>query len=1443
MLLLTASKNSSQLGQTSTDSKFIAPTLHLSDAAFDGLQFQEQGNNMVDSSKDSSSRRYFTFRNMEASSEVNYKIHVSNFANLPPLKLASKYISDLTKVDSMTPSDIYSDEHINKSGAGLDHYFFDYEKGLGELSRFEKIKQLDLPNKFFEEYNSTECITKIGMFPEISRAWIIVDNKLTLWNYKLPQSSFNESAQFFTIDQLKHSILTAKLVKPREGVFVKEVNYLLIISTVTDIHIFLIEYNESTNSLEVFNPNLSVSTQGLIVNKFAVHLKTNEIYFSGEGNGVNVWRLEYTNKSSFIKNKCDKTCLTKSGISSVLPISKISGFDFFSTDSSSNTNTNNNNTNKPENQKVQEFISQLVVDSERDVLYTLSNKSCIRAYKLSKGQEQFTQHSHISPSEIFKAIASLFVNSQNIKAFLKFRIMTITTVSAEESSNVQLVAVTNYGFRIFFKLGSSASFSSYFLKSLGTSYGLKMSVVTVKFPPSKDLPQANPELDSFTRNKQYLSQMVLNQQQSTLLQNTKLGKVISPGVFICVKRTKGSDKLYVSTTNYGILKKTNKVVEDAEFLNINDRVDENSAIFIHDIVQLTPSMNATNTPNGYANILASQYTKAPLQFAVLTNFGISIYQYRTPDRILKACNEEVLEVFIGENGFEEACSSLLYLACSYGNSTELYKQQAKFYFATLGNNARLLEYSPASAQVGEHTLPYNQMVNIAKNDSHPTVEQVVLSDRFYGTCMLISRIFRDYWNSKVFIPLPHIKIDSNGRLELSSVSDDNLLIKGLGINKKEIEFFIGSIIVLIEFFVESGSKIQGLNTPNYSSDPNKFAAEVCIRAEHIAFTSVLKSLGAIKEGLSFLMVLIEEMETNETNFSDIMKFLSLNIQVNLLQLTFKDLLLPGRDVRNLIKDLLSSIINKNILKGGSIDLIASSLKGRCGSFCSADDVYIFKAIENLNRAKNIGNRDNELKIKFLKNAVELFEKAYDSLTLENIENSINIMLDLEFYTGAVDLLLKLALKIGTLPAIVLPVNSELFNGDLQKSSNAITKANENAKKKKQLYDMVFNILVRVDVKTIQVHETHNQLRINELVEIRDTVYQICFASNDRAFQYDFYQWFMNQGANERLLDINTPFILPFLEEKAQKDLICSDLLWLYHAKRENYFAAGQILYSLAVSEFHLTLDRRVEYMSRANGFCNCTCPPNLRQKMIQLSTQLQELLDVASLQLDILTTIRNDSRISVENKKLAENALGFKVLGISELFNDYTDPLGYYALSLLVFKISDYKNSDEILKRWTLLFEKIYHKFVSMEAGSRDALYVSIEKIFHSISPKLSSSDLIFPIDELIKMIAKTIHEAEAETKDPQQKPPQGYLIELFIKSGINYDKLYHVIKSLIEQNAYEVYPKFTDYLKKEMLYLIQQWYKTDKMLRELISGDKIRGLTSYSLESDPILGLEGHNI
>ncbi|OVF05161.1 putative nucleoporin [Clavispora lusitaniae] len=1403
-----------------TDAKFIAPTLKINNDGLDTLQFQ-QGGNESGLSKDQP-RRFFLPMVLDSVNDVSYKISVPNFGNLPPLRLGSKYITDLIKIDSMVPGDLYGPNYLNKD-SGVDNYYFDAENGLGAFSRFEKVSQVDLPDKFFEEYNTTECSTKMGLFPEINRSWIVVDNKLVFWNYKAPSSSFNKSSQFLTIDQIRHSILTVKIVKPKAGVFLKEVSHLLLIATTLDIHIYVIKYDETLNTLDIYNPNLSVNSQGLIVNQFIENEVTNDIYFCGEGDGVNVWRLDYSSSGTFIKNKCDKVCLTKSGLSSVLPIGKIAGYELF-------TETGNKRTEgATKASSIPEAISQMEIDAERNILYTLSNKSVIRVYKLSPHQEQFSQHSLLTPSEIFKSVSQIFSDSANFKSFSKFRIASIQAISQKESSNVQLIAITNYGNRILLKLGSSPGFSSFLYTATKANSSLKLSVVTMRFPPSKETPKMNPELDSYTRIKQFVAQTVSNQRTSELLKNTKFAKIISPGAFIAVKKTKGSDRLFISSVNYGFLKHNNKLVEDAEFVNINESSARNSEnpVYIHDIVQLTPSMNASDTPNGYANILASQYTKKPLQFAVLTNYGLIVYQYRTADQIIGSLKDEVIENFIDENGYEETCSTLLYLACSYGhhNSNDLFKRKASLLFSHAGNNARLVENSQPSS-TGQSHLP------IQPSEHQPMVEQVVLSDRFYGTCLLISRLFRDFWNRKVFEPLPHIKILPTGSVEVASIKEDNLLIKGLAIEKSQVEFFIGSVIVLLEFFNENLNKIPSLNTPGFSSDPTKVDNEVCTRAEHIAFTSIIRSLNSMKEALSFLMVLIEETQSNQNNFNEIFKYLATTNQLNLLTLTFKDLLLPSLEVKNLIKDLLSSIINKNILKGGSIDLIASSLQGRCGSFCSTDDVYIFKAIENLTRAKNIGSRDNEMKVRCLNNAVALFEQASDSLTLENIENSIDIMLSLDFFTGAVEFLLKLAKRLYGLP------NGQptgLFNASSENSANDMTKKiAENKKRRVQLYDLIFKILTKLDVKAIQVTETHNQLLINDFIELRDATYDTCFASTDKAFHYEFYQWFINQGCSDRLLTVETPYILPFLEEVSSNDLALTELLWFYHAKREQYFPAAKILYSLAISQFNLTLKQRIEYLSRANGFCNCTCPPSLRQQMIQLSALIQELFEVANIQLDLLNTIKNDKRINKENQEVAEKALNFKVQSASELFNSYADPLGYYEICFIIFRVSDYRNPDDIYKRWELYFERIYHDFMTNSKTSKP-LYMLISDSLARVGHKLSTNDIVFPVDRLIKLMCKYVQNA-VEEDEATQKPPTGAIVDTFVNAGVSYEKLYVTLKSMIEHDSYDMYSGFIKFLKSsEMVYLIQKWYHNDKNLKDAVSSEVIVTMTEYSVENDPI--------
>ncbi|KAG5421879.1 NUP170 [Candida metapsilosis] len=1330
----------------SSNDRYISPTIHTGNGVSDGsLKLHQANSTTSTSSRNQLSKRFVEPVGLEVK-EANYKINVPDFATLPPLQLGSKLISNINKIDSSIPHDIFYSEGSSKTESSLDNYYFDYENGLKEFSRFEKVEQIDLPDNIFEQHNQTECTTKMGLFPEIERTWLAVDNKLMLWNYRIPQSSFNRSAQFLTIDQIQNSVLTVKLVTPKAGVFSKDITHLLLVATTTNIQIYLVKYDKALNNLEILNLDLSVSTHGLAVDSFVVHPRTGDIYFSGGTDGVNIWRLDYSNKSTFTKNRCDKVCLTKAGFSSVIPFS---GFGFASGTSFTADSAAKN---------IPEKIVQLEIDGTRDILYSLSNKSVIRVYKLQPKQDHLAEGSTLTPSQIFKSASAIFVDASNFKVFERFKIISIHRVSPEESTTVQLIATTSNGSRILLKLGSTSTFSTLLTSSLSAAHALRLNLVNIKFPPAREVPTINNELDAFTRDRQYISQVIANQQKSQLLKNTKVAKVISPGVFLCVKKTKRSDKLFVATANFGYLKKNNKLVEDAEFVRYTSNEDA-PFTYIQDIVQLTPSMNATSTPNGYANVAASQYTKEPMRFAVLTNFGLIIYQFKTSDQILRSLTDEVIENFIEENGYEETCSTLLYLACSYGqfNSNDIFQRKAQVLFSTCGNNARLTETRSASQSTS--LIPHH--ASLQSYSPHPTVDQVILSDRLYGTCLLLGRFLRDIWDKKVFGALAGVNVTPTGQIEIASIKDKKVVIGSLNIDKKQIEYFIGTIVVLIDFFVQNENNIQGLSAPSYSSDPNQFENEVCLRAESIAFTSIFKSLISMKEAFSFLMVVLEEFQGKQENFSSLFELLSLTNQANLLAITFKDLLLPSRDVKVLVKDLLSSIINSNISRGGSIDLIASSLQTRCGSFCSTNDVFIFKAIENLTRAKKIASKDSELELKCLKNAVLLFEESYETLTFDHITNAVDVMVELEYYSGAIGMLLNVAKKLGN---NVKPSNfaygqvneSLIQQGHLEVES-----------KVKKIYDTVFSVLQKIDEKALKVVESNNQLLINAFLETRDLAYETCFASKNEQFQCAFYDWFIDQGISDRLLDVNTPYILPYLEKRSESSVALTNILWLYYAKRERYYDAAKILYALSISQFNLELSQRIEYLSRANGFCNCVCPPNLRQEMIQLSSTIQELFDVANLQLTLLSRIERDSRISKENRDHAIASLNGKILPINDLFNTYVDPLGYYDLSLLVFKISDYKNSDDILKRWELLFDKLLHD----SKTSKKPFYVLLSDAFTLYGPNLSSNDIVFPIEELINLVRKTLSKA-IESDPVTQKPAKGYLTDLFVKAGVSPERL-----------------------------------------------------------------------
>ncbi|CDO95029.1 unnamed protein product [Kluyveromyces dobzhanskii CBS 2104] len=1361
-------------------------------------------------------------------------IKVAGLGAANPLNLASQYIDHLLRRDISTP---VLDERSYYNN-GVNYNFSKEIGGLGPFTPFERLNVINIPDEILQQVSTAEIKTNMGLFPDIERCWISVDNKLILWNYDNP-------SDFQSIDDIKHTILQVALVKPKPDTFVESITHLLLITTPFDIYVLAISSDKNSGSFNIFNTGMSVSVHGLDVHEIVYYEKTGQIFFSGNNNGTNIWELQYSASEDWFNNKCSKICLTQSALLSLLPsnlFSKIPGSSYVQS------------LFEEDSKYAQEYITHLTVDQSRGILYSLSSKSVIRAYKING--KSLDGPTTIEPSYIKRIMGTTPARGAAILGSKYLKIVKVEVVSLQENNNLFLVAITVGGVRLYFN-GSVNS---------GSVEALRLE--SIKFPPSSVSPetieielqqqqqQQARKLTPFysSLNSMESVQLKYQKKSSVLLESSKASSIISPGIFFTAVAKHPAEqlngptenpvpttqnvpvhhKLFVSVPDYGILKNHGRYVENSVFLDTTAPVRQ--------ILPLTSLFNATNKPEGYANAFATQYSVEPLKVAVLTNTSVEIYKYRNVDQVLESLINNPLP-FIINYGLVETCSSALFVTCKFNKSEALRSNALTLFTVGIPNVVEIKPTYNRYANSAVSTLLSKPSLNLMTPQrgstklskpvnaiSTPNVsgansfdlDDVVLSARFYGTTLLIARLFRDIWDKDIFQIDPNVKISPNNSVIKSSVKGDNIITK-IAVSRADIEYYLSSVMILNEFFQSYGNSITTIT--NISPINGEKAVDKCEdvahQAENVAMNAIIKLLQSIKESLSFLNVLFEESEVDGFEgqylaFVDIMKYLNLDIQYDLSKLKFKDIFNSNDHTKNLIREILSSIINRSITKGGSIEYIATALQERCGSFCSTGDVLGFRAVEHLRKAKEIGLRDQETLDYHMTNAAKLFEKIVDDISLDKIKEAVGIMLELNYYPKTVEFLLNIAnaMDKGKL-ALQYVADGSLEHDERKKYYDA----------RVSIYETVFETLIKVDRLAALPENVNNQ----DIQKTREEVYNVTLKYNDKLFHHQMYDWLVQQKSEEKLLQLDTEFILPYLEEKAAKSLEISNLLWVYQSKRSHFLQAAQILYSLAISDFEIPLQTRIEYLSRANGFCNGVCPPSQRQAVIQLSSMIQEVVDVAGIQDEIVRALNNDLRVDTTVRSEALKQLEGKILTVTELYNDFAAPLSYYELCLLIFKVSDFRNHEEIISKWQDLFNSLKEKL--SESSTTDEFEKSTTFINLSsstvirVGKNVRTSEFVFPVVDLFPLISNLIYE-----NLPKEHIRPGSIASIFIEAGVSYDRMYHVLKDLIETTT-----TTNDIYEQEIVWLIKEWYQSDRKLRALIPLEEIRSFESYSTDTDPL--------
>ncbi|KAJ9656528.1 hypothetical protein H2198_004877 [Neophaeococcomyces mojaviensis] len=928
-----------------------------------------------------------------------------------------------------------------------------------------------------------------------------------------------------------------------------------------------------------------------------------------------------------------------------------------------------------------EFGKSLVIDDSRNTLYTLSSLSTIRGFYLHHDGSSLELRYTLTMDKLFTSISHELQSRITPKTI----IVSISPLTSQETVAWALMATTLDGYRIYLK-GTFTYWEPRTLMSLDHAHTRTPPVLG--WEPSEAPPAA------YNQPNAYLSKV-------------ESATRFAPGYFFCALSKHDQDKdghLFISVPGSQA---------DALYVRPQGGAPESAGRMslkstIYDFSAQVPYRGATKEPPGFGNELAVQFDEPVPEIAVLTNTGVHVLRRKRfvdglagmirKGRSLEGFETEVQNL-IRKYGRNEILADALAVAC--GQSVETTSDHA---FRI--NDPEILEVARKIFIEHGGKPSIDQNANFAA-----PIDAVRPSPRFEAAARYVSRLVRSTWKERI----AREKRSDKGYEILCTVTVEKL---------RAVQ---ENLVSLQKFFNVNKSFIRGLSGPDDLTRQASKDDEIALQGEHRALHSLVKFVTDMIEALSFVMVLFEE------KVAEIVPLLPEQSRSMFMNLTFEQLV-STKAGYEVAKDLVKAIVNRNIAKGSNVETIAEALRRKCGNFCSSDDVVIFKAQEQLKRAAE-AKANAEYSRNLLNESLKLFEQVAHSLPQEYLQSAVRDYIELQFFAGAIQLALKVA-------------------HEHDKTNDALTwmtdgKPDSDPRKVKfeernRSYDLIHAVLEAID-RTVATSPPFVDGRPSLSAIRRDEAYDVLARSRDEVFLTNLYSWYLAQGWYDRLLETQSPFIVTFLQRKSAEDLTHADLLWKYYGNSSQFHEAARVQLKLAQSSFPLTLDRRIEYLSRAraNASAFTTANSTINRKTKQkLLAEINSLIELANIQDEILARLRDDKRVAQDKRMHVLAELDGPVLPVSELYNKYADPAGYYDICLYIYAVADFRDTTQVKATWQQFLEAVHTSSIQdSEARAADSNlpdatpYEIVAERFREVGARLKNSEAVFPVPTLIEML------------------------------------------------------------------------------------------------------------
>lgn len=1243
---------------------------------------------------------------------------------------------------------------------------FDYQNQAPRLMK--KIEATrGMPGPILAELENVRAKTFVGLLPKITRVFVTVDEKIFLWNYH-SRDDYNEFAVYSGLAQI---IVSVALVKPKPGVFVKEIEFILVLATAVEVVMVGIEFEKVNGRRDVQNrirlhpTQMSVPTDDVHMLKM-VGTDDGRILMCGKDG--NIYEFLYQAEEGWFTKRCRKYSHTSSTMRSLLPT-----FIPWSTH---------------DDPLVDLLVGPEMSGGGRRFAYSLSKGGSIRAFIVGQDGQALVPWATYEAKRLQLDIQNkIHENQRNSVTIIK-----LASVHADESQNVRLMAITKRGDRAYFSL-----------RSHYTSNRIQLEFV--RCPPSSYKPSESQQLPKHTK-----------QSPSNVTQ-----ALYRDGAFLLADCHENGDHLVAllgnTSARIGGFETVDKLELENEIVTDIAEVDLELYMYKNPISSILHLTGRAKPVVGLSE-LTVQHALPNRQFLVLSGSGLSTYMKRRPlDELIDLLRERHntrINMFFQRYTHKESCAMCLVVACYPIAYRLMLHDEAKFNadssFALpdrYTNETDVFRHNPELKILA--TELFFEFGSYPATQTH-TVKQEPETAKLAGLALYMSRLLRPVWTWTICYQQGNDS--SNLRLRF---------------NKSQLIALRDCLLPLKTFVEKNSNRFQVMVIDRQPSEEMKQRET----QENNYFEQLRSTIAGSLESFELLIALAGE----DINFLKIVAKLKREYINKLQTEKFGDFVNGGRELAQELVNALMHVKQMPQKTGQVSDdkKWVVDLQRSCPEFVGESQVCLYQGNDHINRlikqarvaARRGGLLPETAKRKEMREALLQYKTAARNSNFD-IESVCERLRSVHGFVAVVELCLHRSQLLGS-GEVRNPGGVSASNHTSQELDAWVWQQRE------QCYGCILKTFgILMDWPRGQDGLSDFQMDQDQKRFVERLMVQRCLSSSDQNFHNRLYDWFQ-KNRKDLLFSIKSPFLLPYLTSRDDPEHM--GLLKEYYIKNNMNRSAAILLKELAIRDTKdYDLEQRHDFLIRALGCAKrCVDTDTISQQMDPYEiNQIRERLELCKIQTTICHAL-NQIQDKVDDEEKAR--LQHKLFDIDELYNDFAKKHQLWEACLAIFRFEGAQRERRtfIEKTWTniirseILHDEQFNKGAGGGEGDgegfHNALVVQTSQWRARLSKNIRKLYQTYHDDHFMFPMEHIIRELEVSNSTYAMGGSFTWVVDCLLQATVPLLDVLKAYESLIDHSMAQ--PEFTQQMKQRIAQSVihlQQYVKSELGEQQLCRSDQL---------------------